>query len=96
MELSKVDITDGNNKLLSAEPTVFNEHGKEDSQIIKHTLKKQKKPTLPILETQRPEKSTEIEKTIIPQLEQIPKTIKTYLPKTDGKAENSLEFTIGC
>lgn len=28
--INKVDITDGNNKLLNAEPTVFNEHGKED------------------------------------------------------------------
>lgn len=59
-------------------------------------LKDQKKPTLLISETQRSEQPKEIEKTIIPQLEQTPKTIKTYLPKTDGKAENSLEFTIGC
>lgn len=60
---------------------IFSFEIKEDGQIIKHTVKDQKKPTPPT-----PEKPQQI--VMKPQLEQTPKKIETYLPTTGGKAEN--------
>lgn len=112
LEISKVDIADGNNKLPNAEFTIFNEEGKEvakgktdengiakfklpygkytyketfapdgyllneeifpfeikeDGQIIKHTVKDQKKPTPPTPETPKPEQPEQPQKPEIPQ-----------------------------
>ncbi|EJR30899.1 LPXTG-domain-containing protein cell wall anchor domain [Bacillus mycoides] len=96
LKISKVDITDGNNKLPYGKYTyketfapegyllnekIFSFEIKEDGQIIKHTMKDQKKPTPPT-----PEK---------PQLEQTPNKVETYLPTTGSKAENPYIRWIG-
>lgn len=115
LEISKVDITDGNNKLPNAEFTIFNEQGKEvakgktdengiakfklpygkytyketfapdgyllneeifpfeikeDGQIIKHTVKNQKKPTPPTPETPKPEQPEQPQKPEQPEAPQ--------------------------
>lgn len=44
---------------------------------------------------QIPEHPKETEKPVIPQLEQTPKKIETYLPTTGGKAENPYIKWIG-
>ncbi|RFT63913.1 TQXA domain-containing protein [Bacillus clarus] len=112
LEISKVDIADGDNKLPNAEFTIFNEKGeevvkgktnqngiakfklpygkytyketfapegyllngeifsfeiKEDGQIIKHTVKDQKKPTPPTPETPQPEQPQKPEQSETPQ-----------------------------
>ncbi|MCC6082373.1 adhesin [Bacillus thuringiensis] len=115
LEISKVDIADGNNKLPNAEFTIFNEQGKEvakgktdengiakfklpygkytyketfapdgyllneeifpfeikeDGQIIKHTVKDQKKPTPPTPETPKPEQPEQPQKPEQPEAPQ--------------------------
>ncbi|MBZ3766052.1 SpaA isopeptide-forming pilin-related protein [Bacillus cereus] len=115
LEISKVDIADGNNKLPNAEFTIFNEQGKEvakgktdengiakfkipygkytyketfapggyllneeifsfeikeDGQIIKHTVKDQKKPTSPTPETPKPEQPEQPQKPEQPEAPQ--------------------------
>ncbi|WP_144609846.1 SpaA isopeptide-forming pilin-related protein [Bacillus cereus] len=120
LEISKVDIADGNNKLPNAEFTIFNEQGKEvakgktdengiakfklpygkytyketfapdgyllneeifpfeikeDGQIIKHTVKNQKKPTP---ETPKPEQPQKPE---IPQKPEQPEAPQPQVPE---------------
>ncbi|PFE61730.1 SpaA isopeptide-forming pilin-related protein [Bacillus thuringiensis] len=115
LEISKVDIADGNNKLPNAEFTIFNEQGKEvakgktdengiakfklpygkytyketfapdgyllneeifpfeikeDGQIIKHTVKDQKKPTPPTPETPKSEQPEQPQKPEQPEAPQ--------------------------
>lgn len=115
LEINKVDIADGNNKLPNAEFTIFNERGKEvakgktdengiakfklpygkytyketfapdgyllneeifpfeikeDGQIIKHTVKDQKKPTPPTPETPKPEQPEQPQKPEQPEAPQ--------------------------
>ncbi|MEC5307958.1 SpaA isopeptide-forming pilin-related protein [Bacillus thuringiensis] len=152
LEISKVDIADGNNKLPNAEFTIFNEQGKEvakgktdengiakfkipygkytyketfapdgyllneeifpfeikeDGQIIKHTVKDQKKPTPPTPETPKPEQPEApqpqvpeqpkvTEKPVIPQLEKPQQiVIKPQLEQTPKKIETYLPTTGG-
>ncbi|PFS44936.1 SpaA isopeptide-forming pilin-related protein [Bacillus thuringiensis] len=134
LEISKVDIADGNNKLPNAEFTIFNEQGKEvakgktdengiakfklpygkytyketfapdgyllneeifpfeikeDGQIIKHTVKDQKKPTPPTPETPKPEQPEQPQKpeqpeTPQPQVPEQPKvTEKPVIPQLE-------------
>ncbi|ASJ51801.1 SpaA isopeptide-forming pilin-related protein [Bacillus cereus] len=123
LEISKVDIADGNNKLPNAEFTIFNEQGKEvakgktdengiakfklpygkytyketfapdgyllneeifpfeikeDGQIIKHTVKNQKKPTPPTPETTKPEQPQKPE---IPQKPEQPEAPQPQVPE---------------
>lgn len=123
LEISKVDIADGNNKLPNAEFTIFNEQGKEvakgktdengiakfkipygkytyketfapdgyllneeifsfeikeDGQIIKHTVKDQKKPTSPTPETPKPEQP---EQPQIPQKPEQPEAPQPQVPE---------------
>ncbi|MDR4138713.1 SpaA isopeptide-forming pilin-related protein [Bacillus cereus] len=123
LEISKVDIADGNNKLPNAEFTIFNEQGKEvakgktdengiakfklpygkytyketfapdgyllneeifpfeikeDGQIIKHTVKDQKKPTPPTPETPKPE---------IPQKPEQPEAPQPQVPEQPKETE---------
>lgn len=123
LEISKVDIADGNNKLPNAEFTIFNEQGtevtkgktdengiakfklpygkytyketlapdgyllneeifpfeiKEDGQIIKHTVKDQKKPTPPTPETPKPEQPQKPE---IPQKPEQPEAPQPQVPE---------------
>ncbi|WP_100619151.1 SpaA isopeptide-forming pilin-related protein [Bacillus cereus] len=123
LEISKVDIADGNNKLPNAEFTIFNEQGKEvakgktdengiakfklpygkytyketfapdgyllneeifpfeikeDGQIIKHTVKNQKKPTPPTPETPKPEQPQKPE---IPQKPEQPEAPQPQVPE---------------
>ncbi|PEF49077.1 MULTISPECIES: SpaA isopeptide-forming pilin-related protein [Bacillus cereus group] len=123
LEISKVDIADGNNKLPNAEFTIFNEQGKEvakgktdengiakfklpygkytyketfapdgyllneeifpfeikeDGQIIKHTVKNQKKPTPPTPETPKPEQP---QKPKIPQKPEQPEAPQPQVPE---------------
>ncbi|MEC3156095.1 SpaA isopeptide-forming pilin-related protein [Bacillus thuringiensis] len=131
LEISKVDIADGNNKLPNAEFTIFNEQGKEvakgktdengiakfklpygkytyketfapdgyllneeifpfeikeDGQIIKHTVKDQKKPTPPTPETPKPEQPEQPQKPEAPQ-PQVPEqpkvTEKPVIPQLE-------------
>ncbi|MEH7220096.1 SpaA isopeptide-forming pilin-related protein [Bacillus toyonensis] len=126
LEISKVDIADGNNKLPNAEFTIFNEKGeevakgktdengiakfkllygkytyketfapdgyllneelfsfeiKEDGQIIKHTVKDQKKPTPPTPETPKPEQPEQPQKPEIPQKPEQPETPQPQVPE---------------
>ncbi|HFJ9477327.1 SpaA isopeptide-forming pilin-related protein [Bacillus thuringiensis] len=126
LEISKVDIADGNNKLLNAEFTIFNEQGKEvakgktdengiakfklpygkytyketfapdgyllneeifsfeikeDGQIIKHTVKDQKKPTPPTPETPKPEQPEQPQKPEIPQKPEQPEAPQPQVPE---------------
>ncbi|OOR55569.1 adhesin [Bacillus mycoides] len=131
LEISKVDIADGNNKLPNAEFTIFNEKGeevvkgktdqngiakfklpygkytyketfapegyllneeifsfeiKEDGQIIKHTVKDQKKPTPPTPETPQPQVPEQPQKpeTPQPQVPEQPKvTEKPVIPQLE-------------
>ncbi|OUB05816.1 adhesin [Bacillus thuringiensis serovar yunnanensis] len=152
LEISKVDIADGNNKLPNAEFSIFNEKGeevvkgktdqngiakfklpygkytyketfapdgyflneeifsfeiKEDGQIIKHTVKDQKKPTPPTPETpqpeqpetpqpQTPEQPKVTEKPVIPQLEKPQQIVmKPQLEQKSKKIETYLPTTGG-
>ncbi|EJQ99281.1 TQXA domain-containing protein [Bacillus cereus MSX-A1] len=149
LEISKVDIADGNNKLPNAEFTIFNEQGKEvakgktdengiakfklpygkhtyketfapdgyllneeifsfeikeDVQIIKHTVKDQKKPTPPTPETPKPEQPEQPQKPEIPQKPEQPKVTekpvipqleKPQLEQTPKKIETYLPTTGG-
>ncbi|UOK49390.1 Cys-Gln thioester bond-forming surface protein (plasmid) [Bacillus tropicus] len=126
LEISKVDIADGNNKLPNAEFTIFNEQGKEvakgktdengiakfklpygkytyketfapdgyllneeifpfeikeDGQIIKHTVKDQKKPTPPTPETPKPEQPEQPQKPEIPQKPEQPEAPQPQVPE---------------
>ncbi|PFB12331.1 thioester domain-containing protein [Bacillus cereus] len=126
LEISKVDIADGNNKLPNAEFTIFNEQGKEvakgktdengiakfklpygkytyketfapdgyllneeifpfeikeDGQIIKHTVKDQKKPTPPTPETPKPEQPEQPEIPEIPQKPEQPEAPQPQVPE---------------
>lgn len=126
LEISKVDIADGNNKLPNAEFTIFNEQGKEvakgktdengiakfklpygkytyketfapegyllneeifpfeikeDGQIIKHTVKNQKKPTPPTPETPKPEQPEQPQKPEIPQKPEQPEAPQPQVPE---------------
>ncbi|MEH7271084.1 SpaA isopeptide-forming pilin-related protein, partial [Bacillus toyonensis] len=126
LEISKVDIADGNNKLPNAEFTIFNEEGKEvakgktdengiakfklpygkytyketfapdgyllneeifpfeikeDGQIIKHTVKDQKKPTPPTPETPKPEQPEQPQKPEIPQKPEQPEAPQKQVPE---------------
>ncbi|HDR5268933.1 TQXA domain-containing protein [Bacillus thuringiensis] len=126
LEISKVDIADGNNKLPNAEFTIFNEQGKEvakgktdengiakfklpygkytyketfapdgyllneeifpfeikeDGQIIKHTVKDQKKPTPPTPETPKPEQPEQPQKPEIPQKPEQPEAPLPQVPE---------------
>ncbi|QDQ03820.1 thioester domain-containing protein [Bacillus sp. BD59S] len=126
LEISKVDIADGNNKLPNAEFTIFNEQGKEvakgktdengiakfklpygkytyketfapdgyllneeifpfeikeDGQIIKHTVKVQKKPTPPTPETPKPEQPEQPQKPEIPQKPEQPEAPQPQVPE---------------
>ncbi|WP_144495778.1 SpaA isopeptide-forming pilin-related protein [Bacillus thuringiensis] len=126
LEISKVDIADGNNKLPNAEFTIFNEQGKEvakgktdengiakfklpygkytyketfapdgyllneeifpfeikeDGQIIKHTVKDQKKPTPPTPETPKPEQPEQPEIPEIPQKPEQPEAPQPQIPE---------------
>ncbi|MGH1049241.1 SpaA isopeptide-forming pilin-related protein [Bacillus mycoides] len=131
LEISKVDIADGNNKLPNAEFTIFNEKGeevvkgktdqngiakfklpygkytyketfapegyllneeifsfeiKEDGQIIKHTVKDQKKPTPPTPEKPQPQVPEQPQKpeTPQPQVPEQPKvTEKPVIPQLE-------------
>lgn len=123
LEISKVDIADGNNKLPNAEFTIFNEQGKEvakgitdengiakfkvpygkytyketfapdgyllneeifsfeikeDGQIIKHTVKDQKKLTPPTPEAPKPEQPQKPE---IPQKPEQPEAPQPQVPE---------------
>ncbi|MCI4253042.1 Cys-Gln thioester bond-forming surface protein [Bacillus sp. CCB-MMP212] len=154
LEISKVDIADGNNKLPNAEFTIFNEQGKEvakgktdengiakfklsygkytyketfapdgyllneeifsfeikeDGQIIKHTVKDQKKPTPPTPETPKPEQPEIPQKPEQPEAPQpqvpeqpkvtekpvIPQLEKPQLEQTPKKIETYLPTTGG-
>ncbi|QWI73203.1 Cys-Gln thioester bond-forming surface protein (plasmid) [Bacillus mycoides] len=147
LEISKVDVADGNNKLPNAEFTIFNEKGeevvkgktnqngiakfklsygkytyketfapegylpneeifsfeiKEDGQIIKHTVKDQKKPTPPTPETphqpqpQEPEQPKVTGKPVISQLEQPQQiVIIPQLEQTPKKVKSNLPTTGG-
>ncbi|HDT6579484.1 TPA: Cys-Gln thioester bond-forming surface protein [Bacillus cereus] len=126
LEISKVDIADGNNKLPNAEFTIFNEQGKEvakgktdengiakfklpygkytyketfapdgyllneeifsfeikeNGQIIKHTVKDQKKPTPPTPETPQPEQPEQPQKPEIPQKPEQPEAPQPQVPE---------------
>ncbi|MEW5207612.1 SpaA isopeptide-forming pilin-related protein [Bacillus cereus] len=126
LEITKVDIADGNNKLPNAEFTIFNEQGKEvakgktdengiakfklpygkytyketfapdgyllneeifpfeikeDGQIIKHTVKDQKKPTPPTPETPKPEQPEQPQKPEIPQKPEQPEAPQPQVPE---------------
>jgi len=74
---------------------------KEDGEIIKHTVKDQKQPTLPTPETphqpdqpQTPEQPEVTEKPVTPQPEK-PQLEKTQLEKTPEKLETKLPTTGG-
>lgn len=154
LEITKVDVANGNNKLPGAEFTIFNEKGeevvkgktdqngiakftilpygkytyretlapegylineetfsfqiKENGQIIKHTVKDEKKPTPHQSEQpQTPEQPKVTEKPVIPQVEkpqpivtkvhpeQASKKVEAHLPTTGGKAENPYIKWIG-
>lgn len=129
LEISKVDIADGNNKLPNAEFTIFNEQGKEvakgktdengiakfkipygkytyketfapdgyllneeifsfeikeDGQIIKRTVKDQKKPTSPTPETPKPEQP---EQPQIPQKPEQPEAPQPQVPEQPNVTE---------
>ncbi|HDR4862353.1 TPA: Cys-Gln thioester bond-forming surface protein [Bacillus cereus] len=129
LEISKVDIADGNNKLPNAEFTIFNEQGKEVAkgktdengiakfklsygkytyketfapdgyllneeifpfeikeygQIIKHTVKDQKKPTPPTPETPKPEQPQKPE---IPQKPEQPEAPQPQVPEQPKETE---------
>lgn len=126
LEISKLDIADGNNKLPNAEFTIFNEQGKEvakgktdengiakfklpygkytyketfapdgyllneeifpfeikeDGQIIKHTVKDQKKSTPPTPETPKPEQPEQPQKPEIPQKPEQPEAPQPQVPE---------------
>lgn len=132
LEISKVDIADGNNKLPNAEFTIFNEQGKEvakgktdengiakfklpygkytyketfapdgyllneeifpfeikeDGQIIKHTVKDQKKPTPPTPETPKPEQPEQPQKPEIPQKPGQPEAPQPQVPEQQKVTE---------
>lgn len=140
LEITKVDVADGNTKLPGAEFTIYNEQGqevvkgktneqglatfnelpygkytyretfapdgylineetfsfeiKEDGQIIKHTVKDQKKSTpTPVEQPQKPQQ--EKPHSIQPQVEKTPEKAKENLPMTGGKEESPYGTWIG-
>ncbi|MEW4151148.1 SpaA isopeptide-forming pilin-related protein [Bacillus thuringiensis] len=148
LEITKVDVANGNNKLPGAEFTIFNEKGeevvkgktdqngiakfailpygkytyretlapegylineetfsfqiKENGQIIKHTVKDEKKPTPPTPETphqpeqpQTPEQPKVTEKPVVPQVEKPQAIVTKVQPEQAPKKVTHLPTTGG-